>query len=245
MVHATIEAQPRTAGVQRRAAPQIASQHCSPHREPFATAPLLTYRGGMLEMQSSRVRERIQMHQPQPQPDHEVWDALLTRIGAGDQDALADLYGQVQRPLFRYLCQLTPDPRQAEEILQETLFAIWNSAGGFEGRSSARTWVFGVARRQAHNALRRHGVELAGPDALDEVADPEPLPEDRALARVEIEEIARGIARLAPLHREVLVLTFVHGLAYSETAEITGAPVGTVKSRLSNAKRALRAVLER
>ena len=76
-------------------------------------------------MQYSRVQEQSLVHDLELQQEHTVWETLLTRIGAGDQDALADLYARAQRPLFRYLCQLTPDPRQAEEILQETLFAVW------------------------------------------------------------------------------------------------------------------------
>jgi len=73
-------------------------------------------------------------------------------------------------------------------------------------------------------------------------ADPEP--EDVALARARREELAAAMARLTPAHREVLVLTFVHGLSYPEMARLVGVPEGTIKSRLSNAKRALRALLE-
>ena len=194
-------------------------------------------------MQYSRVKEQSVVQDLYPQQEHTVWETLLTRIGAGDQDALADLYARAQRPLFRYLCQLTPDPRQAEEILQETLFAVWKSAGSFEGRSSALTWVYGVARRQAHNVLRQQGVDLAGESALEELVDPDPLPEDHLLAEAGVEEITQAIQGLAAVHREVLTLTLVHGLAYNEIAEITGAPLGTVKSRLSNARRALRKAL--
>ena len=169
--------------------------------------------------------------------------AVVRRIAAGDRDALSALYAAYQRPLFRYLCLLTPDRGLAEEILQDTLVAIWQGAAGFEGRSAVRTWLFAIARRQAHNALRRRALPLADAEALADVADPEPLPQERALAHAELAELARGIAGLQPIHREVLVLSLVNGLPYHEIARIVDVPEGTVKSRLSNARRALRALL--
>lgn len=167
--------------------------------------------------------------------------ALLDRIAGGDRDALAELYRQYQRPLFRFLCQLTPDRGLAEEVLQDTLVAVWKSAGTFGGRSQVSTWLFGIARRQAHNTLRRKGLNLAGVDEIDQAADPGPPPEELALAR---DCLAQAVRRLAPLHREVLALTFVSGLGYQEIAEVLEVPEGTVKSRLFNARRALRLLLE-
>ena len=195
-------------------------------------------------MQGIRITERVPLNEGWSQDEQQTWLALLARIGAGDRDALADLYARFQRPLFRYLCQLTPDRGLAEEILQDTFVAVWKSAGKFEGRSSVRTWVFGVARRQAHNTLRRRGVPLADEDALAEAADPGPAVEDRVIGHAAAEELARAVGSLAPIHREVLVLSFVHGLPYHEIAQIVGVPEGTVKSRLSNAKRALRELLQ-
>jgi len=167
--------------------------------------------------------------------------ALLERIASGDRDALAELYRRYQRPLFRFLRQLTPDRGLAEEILQDTLVAVWKGAGTFKGRSPVSTWLFGIARRQAHDALRRKGVAFAGEEEIGQAADPGPPPEERALAR---DGLAQAVRRLAPVHREVLALAFVSGLGYQEIAEALEVPEGTVKSRLFNARRALRRLLE-
>lgn len=164
---------------------------------------------------------------------------LLHRIAAGDHGALVALYQRYQRPLFRYLLQLTPDRELAEEILQDTLVAVWKAAGEFQGRSSVRTWLIGIARRQAHNALRRPSPPVADPAGLEEMEADDPDPEAAALAAIDREALARALAQLAPLHREIIILTFVHGLSYQEMASVLDVPVGTVKSRLSNAKRAL------
>src|SRR5579884_129171 len=174
-----------------------------------------------------------------PPADEDV--AALRRIAGGDRQALTELYLRYRLPLFRYLLQLTPDHGLAEELLQDTLVAIWKSARTFEGRSSARTWIFGIARRQAHNTLRQRGLPLADPAELEALTAGDPEPEDAALASAERAELAGALRALAPIHREVLVLTFMQELSYQETAQVLGIPVGTVKSRLNHAKRALRA----
>jgi RNA polymerase sigma-70 factor (ECF subfamily) len=145
-----------------------------------------------------------------------------------------------------YLVQLTSDYGLAEELLQDTLLAIWTSATTFAGRSRPRTWLFGVARRQAHNTLRRHGLPLAPTHEQEELAflqDPDPGPEDAVLARAGQAAMAEALARLSTAHREILILVVVNGLPQHDLAEILGVPVGTVKSRLHAAKRALRLLL--
>src|SRR5712691_11551952 len=85
---------------------------------------------------------------------------ITRRIAAGDREALSELYARYQRLLFNYLLQLTPDYGLAEELLQDTLVAVWKSASRFGGRSSVQTWLIGVARRQAHNTLRQRKISL-------------------------------------------------------------------------------------
>ena len=169
---------------------------------------------------------------------------IVQRIAGGDRQALAELYARYQRPLFNYLLQLTPDYGLAEEILQDTLVAIWKSAKSFEGRSSVSTWLIGIARRQAHNTLRQRKLPLVDEAVLTDLLAADPEPEEFTLASVERDELVAAFRQLAPMHREILALTFVQELSYQETAQVIGVPLGTVKSRLSNAKKALRALLE-
>ena len=168
---------------------------------------------------------------------------LVKRIGAGDRQALTDLYGRYQRPLFHYLLQLTPDYGLAEELLQDTLIAVWKSAKNFEDRSSVLTWLFGIARHQAHNTLRQRTISMVDVAALDEMAATEPEPEAFTLATIAHDELLAAFQELAPVHREVLVLILVQDLSYEETATILSVPIGTIKSRLSNAKKCLRTLL--
>lgn len=168
---------------------------------------------------------------------------IIDRIASGDRNALAELYVRYQRPLFRYLCHMTPDRGLAEEILQDTLVAVWQSAERFEGRSTVQTWLIGIARRQAHNVLRRRGVAIADEAALDLAVDTAPTPDQSALASAEHAELNAALRAIPAIHREILALSFDQGLSYQEIAQVLGIPEGTVKSRLSNAKRALRAEL--
>lgn len=168
---------------------------------------------------------------------------LVARVAAGDRDALAALDARHRRPLFAYLLLLAPDRGTAEELLQDTLVAAWRGAGRFEGRSSVRSWLFAIARRQAATALRRRALPLAGEEALAAVPTTEAGPEALALAGAARADLVAALRAVAPVHREVLAVTLGHGLSYEETAAVLGVPVGTVKSRLSNARRALRALL--
>lgn len=169
---------------------------------------------------------------------------LMKRIARGDRQALSELYACYQRTLFAYLLQLTPDYGLAEELLQDTLVAVWKSARSFEGRSSVLTWLIGIARRQAHNTLRQRSLPTADLAELECLPAPDLEPEAFALASVDRDELTQAFRRLAPVHREVLLLVFVQELSYQETATVLEVPVGTVKSRLSNARCALRALLD-
>jgi RNA polymerase sigma factor (sigma-70 family) len=168
---------------------------------------------------------------------------VLKRIAMGDRQALAELYARYQRPLFNYLLQLTPDYGLAEELLQDTLVAVWKSARSFEGRSSVLTWLIGVARRQAHNTLRQRRLPIVDDADLLDVVSNESDPEDFTLTCMARDELVEAFKQLAPIHREVLILILVQELSYAETATILHVPVGTVKSRLCHAKRTLRTVL--
>lgn len=169
---------------------------------------------------------------------------IVKRIASGDREALAELYDRYQQHLFRYLLQLTPDYGLAEEILQDTFVAVWKSARTFEGRSTVLTWLISITRRQAHNTLRRHKLPTVDEAGFEELAATEPEPEDFTLASVARDELTTAFKQLAPVHREIIVLIFIEELSYPEVANVLGIPVGTVKSRLSNAKRTLRTLLD-
>ncbi|MER7133391.1 RNA polymerase sigma factor [Streptosporangium saharense] len=163
---------------------------------------------------------------------------VLARVADGDAEALGELYERHAGPLFGFLYRLAGDRGTAEEILQDTLLAVWRSATTYQGRSSVSTWLFGVARRQAHNRLRG----LPPPSAAEpyERADDLPGPEELAVGAGRVQD---ALVRLPLAQREVVVLAFLCDLGHREISEILGIPPGTVKSRLHHARATLRGVL--
>lgn len=190
-------------------------------------------------MEQSAVREITSVHERPADAGGE----LIARIASGERDALTELYHRERHPLFAYLLHLIGDVEVAEEILQDTFVAVWKSAGSFAGRSSARTWLIGIARRQAHNTLRRRSVPRANIAAAAHLPGTLPEPEERVITAATREEVVVAMTHLSPDRREALVLAFAHDLSYQEMADLLGIPVGTVKSRLNGAKRALKGLL--
>jgi RNA polymerase sigma-70 factor (ECF subfamily) len=168
---------------------------------------------------------------------------LLVRTGTGDRQALTELYMRYRGAIFAYLLRLTPDQHLAEDLLQETFVAVWKSARSYAGRSTVKTWLIGVAHRQAHNILRRRTESLADEAELAQLVAGDLEPEDAVLARATRDELLAAIARLSLAHRETLALAFGQEMPAAEIAEALGIPIGTVRSRLRDAKRSLRAAL--
>ena len=169
---------------------------------------------------------------------------LLARVAKQEREALAEVYARFQRPLFRYLFHLLGQKELAEDVLQEVMVVIWQKAHTFQGNASAAGWIFGIAHHQAFKALRQDAratfIEL---EAALGLADEALGPEANLLRQATHEEIDRAMACLTPEHREVLELTFFQDFTCKEIATIAGIPLGTVKSRLSYARRALKAAL--
>jgi RNA polymerase sigma-70 factor (ECF subfamily) len=169
---------------------------------------------------------------------------LVRRIVGGDQHALADLFIHYRMPLFHYLLQFTTDHGLAEELLQDIFVAVWRNAYTFAGKSPVKAWLFGIARRRACKTLGRRELSFTDLAGLETLPANDPEPEASLLARMAHDELMEAIAGMTVVHREVLLLVFMHGFSYQEVADILDVPVGTVKSRLSNAKRSLRKLLE-
>ncbi len=171
---------------------------------------------------------------------------LLARVAKKDREALAEVYARFQRPLFSYLLHLLGQKELAEDVLQEVMVIVWQKAHTFQGTGQATRWIFGIAHHQAFKALRQNAnatfIELeAALDLPDEML----APETDMLRRTTHEEVAKALTCLTPEHREVLELAFFQDFACKEIAAIVGIPLGTVKSRLSYARHALKAALLR
>jgi RNA polymerase sigma-70 factor, ECF subfamily len=165
---------------------------------------------------------------------------LLDLVAAGDRDALGALYRRHARVVLAQIRLAVGEPGLSEEILQDTMLAVWQGAGSFRGVSSVRSWIIAIALRQARDRLRRRRLAVVADESvLSEQAAADPGPEARVLERAELAVVADAIRTLSPGQREVLGLVFGADLSLAGAAEVLGIPVGTVKSRLAAARAAL------
>ena len=169
---------------------------------------------------------------------------LLRRIGQGDEDAMAAFYREHGRIVLSQVLLVAGDRVLAEEIVQDTMLAVWRGAGSFRGESSVRSWVIAIARRQTRDRLRGRRLRLVDDTYLADQPSSGPGPEVMALDRAELAEVKGAIRELATPHREVLGLVFGTGLSLPEVAGVLEIPLGTVKSRLTAARAALSRILD-
>jgi RNA polymerase sigma-70 factor, ECF subfamily len=169
---------------------------------------------------------------------------LLRGIGQGDGDAMASFYREHGRAVFAQVLLVVGERLLAEEIVQDTMLAVWRGAGSFRGESSVRSWVIAIARRQTRDRLRGRRLRLVDEAVLADRPGSAPGTEVMALDRAELAEVQGAIRELAAAHREVLGLAFGSGLSLPEVADVLQIPIGTVKSRLAAARAALNRTLD-
>ncbi|MFI6506034.1 RNA polymerase sigma factor [Streptosporangium sp. NPDC050855] len=169
---------------------------------------------------------------------------MRARVRAGDPDAFARLFDDYARSVYNHAFRLTGDWSTAEDVVSVTFLEAWRLRGRVDvDGGSLRPWLLGVATNVARNvnrAARRHEGALARlppggavPDIAEEVASR--VDDDELLASVRV-----ALDALRRPEREVIALCVWAGLGYAEAAEALGVPVGTVRSRLSRARRRLR-----
>jgi RNA polymerase sigma-70 factor (ECF subfamily) len=168
---------------------------------------------------------------------------LLRRIGKGDEDAMAAFYRAHGQVVLAQALLVTGERVVAEEIVQDTMLAVWRGAASFRGESSVRSWVIAIARRQTRDRLRRQRLRVVDDAFLADQPASNPGPEVMALDRAELAEVRGAIQGLASAQRELMGLVFGAGLSLPEVAGVLEIPVGTVKSRLSAARTALNRIL--
>ncbi|HSR01100.1 MAG TPA: sigma-70 family RNA polymerase sigma factor [Sphingomicrobium sp.] len=167
---------------------------------------------------------------------------LFERVKAHDLGAFERLYRMYQPRLSRFLGNLLQRPQLVEEVLDDTMMVVWQSAGSFRGTSKLSTWVFAIAYRKALKARSRwpDPVEDKEPDtrASNDAGPDADL--DRSRVR---NALVKAMAELSAEQRAVVDLTYFHELGYREIAEILSCPVDTVKTRMFHARRRLKQAL--
>ncbi len=174
-----------------------------------------------------------------PLSNNEAELALIRRISLRDRVALRELYVLYHRRLSRFLMRLTQRQDLAEEVINDTLLVVWNSADRFRGDSLVSTWIVGIAYRRALKSVRRRrSFELLELEANDSLAGVD------GLQACETQEwIEEALEELPIEQRLCLEMAYVLGHSCEEIAVITSCPVNTVKTRLFHARRKLSVLL--
>jgi RNA polymerase sigma-70 factor, ECF subfamily len=165
---------------------------------------------------------------------------LVLRCQAGDEAAFAELVARYHPRLRYYLRRMLPRADQADDGLQEVWLAVYRALPRLAEPAALAAWLYRIARDKASVQWRTRPPEtpLADADPAEETSD------DTEFRREDAQEIHACLAQLAPEQREVLVLRFMEDMSYQQIAEVTGCPLGTVRSRLHYAKSALRQAIE-
>jgi RNA polymerase sigma-70 factor, ECF subfamily len=169
----------------------------------------------------------------------------VPRARAGDPVAWDILFRRYQLPLYVYAFELVHDEQASLDIVQETFVNASRYLGGLREDGKFGSWLFGIAHQKCIQRWRKQGREAA---ALEEFAAAPAASEDdpaELLIRAEQEAaVMKLLDRLPVAQRSTLLLHFVEDFSLEEIAAITGAALGTVKSRLYYAKRALKKLME-
>jgi RNA polymerase sigma-70 factor, ECF subfamily len=166
-------------------------------------------------------------------------DSLVARLRAGDGDAAREFFDTYAKRIQRFIANaLGGDPRDAEDLLQETFIALAEALPYFRGDASLFTFACTIAHRKVQSFIRRTARRrrLALEPAIEsprESIDPR-----------EHDDVARAMKRLERDYREVLMLKYVEEMKVGEIARVTELSEHAVESRLARARRALRAMLE-
>jgi RNA polymerase sigma factor (sigma-70 family) len=187
---------------------------------------------------------------PVRRPEDPAADAeLLRRIRAGDRTAVDDLYERFRRPAFALARRILADEALAEDVLQEVFLSVWRDPSAYDrGRGSFSSWLLAVVHHKAVDAVRREESQRrrqarAEEDvALDEPAAVRDV-EEEAWTHVVADQVRSALGLLSPPQREALTLAYYGGYTQREVAALTGAPLGTVKTRMLAGMRRLKAEL--
>ncbi|MCE0766599.1 sigma-70 family RNA polymerase sigma factor [Pseudonocardia kujensis] len=174
--------------------------------------------------------------------------ALVARLAAGDDRALAEVYDRYGRPAWSLARRICADDGLAEDVVQEVFLTLWRDPARFDaGRGAFATWLLTLVHHKAVDAVRREAMVRRRTVAVEDVeAAPTPAgpgADQEALGAVVAGQVRDALGGLPAEQRQALALAYYGGYTQREVATLTGVPLGTVKSRMFTGLARLRAVL--
>lgn len=164
--------------------------------------------------------------------------ALIARIRAGDESAMADMYDRYSGIVYGVALRVLGNTSAAEDVLQEVFLQLWRNPQAFDAdRGRLAPWLAVIARNRSIDLLRKRPME----DDIDELPISTGVNlEDEASERIAIDKVRGVLAQLPDEQRKMLEMAYFEGLTHTEIASKTGEPLGTVKTRIRYGLLALR-----
>ena len=178
--------------------------------------------------------------------DEPTDEQLVASLAEGEPSGLAVLYDRYRTLAFSLSLRITGDGALAEDVVQEAFLGVWRNAGRYAtARGSVKTWLLAIVHHRAVDSLRRRRAaeELPDPDLPPPVSLVLPDIWPEVAGRLDRQVVARALLTLPAVQREALELAYYGGFSQQEIAARTGAPLGTVKSRVRLGLIALRRAL--
>ncbi|MBK0327305.1 sigma-70 family RNA polymerase sigma factor [Rhodobacteraceae bacterium F11138] len=176
-------------------------------------------------------------------------EALLSQVALGDRQAFDSLYTAVSAKLFGVCLRVLKDRAQAEETLQDVFVRIWEKAGQYSVNGlSPMTWLITIARNLSIDrlrALRARAVDQTGADLADQIADPAPGPEARAVAAGQTSLLAACLDSLPDDRASAVRRAYLDGQSYAELAHDFDVPLNTMRTWLRRSLITLKECLSR
>jgi RNA polymerase sigma-70 factor (ECF subfamily) len=185
--------------------------------------------------------------------------SLVAELKAGSEEAFALLIAQYHQPIYALIARNLSDPVDAGDITQDVFIKVFRNIRSFNGESSLRTWLYRIALHEASNQRRwwsrhkRQEITIDAPSEREEsgasytlastLADRGDSPFDHAANNELRANVEACLRQLPEVFRTVVILREIEGLAYEEIAEVLEVNIGTVKSRLTRGRSALRELL--
>jgi len=182
--------------------------------------------------------------------------AIVAELKAGSEEAYAWLIGEFQRPVYGLVYRMVSDPADAADTTQDVFLKVFRGMRHFNGESSLKTWIYRIALHEAANRRRwwfRHkaqetSIEPASSDGFmgnDEamrsaMTDPHDSPFDSVAHREVQQRVDAELRRVPEPYRSTLILRDLEEMSYEEIAEVLQISLGTVKSRLTRGRQALK-----
>lgn len=170
----------------------------------------------------------------------------VRRAQAGDRNAFSELVRRQQGPVYRFLLRMLRSHDDALELSQDAFLKAWLALPQWQPNARFRTWLFRIVSNTALDAIRRRSlVEFVPIDESFDTPSSAPTPEHQAQVTQEVRQLEASLAKLAPEHRQILLLREVEEMSYEEIGDVLSLSEGTVKSRLARARASLIGIRKR